>query len=38
VHGDVTALLPAGILTRVPNGRIELPYDAVKVELPLSAA
>lgn len=38
VHGDVTALLEAGILTRVPDGRIELPYEAVKVELFLSAA
>jgi len=38
VHGDVTALLQAGILTRVPDGRIEFPYDAVKVEFLLSAA
>ena len=38
VHGDVTALLEAGILTRVADGRIEFPYDAVKVEFLLSAA
>lgn len=38
VHRDVTALLEAGILTRVPDGRIEFPYDAVKVEFLLSAA
>lgn len=38
VHGDVTALLEAGILTRIPDGRIEFPYDAVKVEFLLSAA
>lgn len=38
VHGDVTALLEAGILTRAPDRRIELPYDAVKVEFLLSAA
>lgn len=38
VHGDVTALLEAGILTRAPDGRIEFPYDAVKVEFLLSAA
>jgi len=38
VHGDVTALLDAGILDRVPDGRIEFPYDAVKVEFLLSAA
>ncbi|MFP3940756.1 MAG: DNA-binding protein [Thermoanaerobaculia bacterium] len=38
VHRDVTALLEAGILRRVPDGRIEFPYDAVKVEFLLSAA
>lgn len=38
VHGDVTALLDAGILDRVPDGRIEFPYGAVKVEFLLSAA
>jgi predicted transcriptional regulator len=38
VHGDVTALLEAGILRRVPDGRIEFPYEAVKVEFLLSAA
>jgi predicted transcriptional regulator len=38
VHGDVTALLDAGILTRVDDGRVEFPYDAVKVEFLLSAA
>jgi predicted transcriptional regulator len=38
VHGDVTVLLDAGILNRVPDGRIEFPYDAVKVEFLLSAA
>ena len=38
VHGDMTALLEAGILDRVPDGRVEFPYDAVKVEFLLSAA
>ena len=38
VHGDVTALLEAGILSRVPGGRIEFPFDAVKVEFLLRAA
>lgn len=38
VHGDVTALLEAGILVRIPDGRIKFPYDAVKVEFLLSAA
>jgi len=38
VHGDVTALLDAGILDRTRDGRIEFPYEAVKVEFLLSAA
>lgn len=38
VHGDVTALLKAGILSRAENGGIELPFDTVKVELVLRAA
>lgn len=38
VHGDVTALLEAGILARGADGRVEFPYDAVKVEFLLSAA
>ena len=38
VHGDVTALLNAGMLNRVEDGRIEFPYDAVKVEFMLEAA
>ena len=38
VHGDVTALLDAGILSRSPQGQIEFPFDAVKVEFMLQAA
>jgi predicted transcriptional regulator len=38
VHGDVTALLDAGVLNRVADGRIEFPYEAVKVEFMLRAA
>jgi predicted transcriptional regulator len=38
VHGDVKALLAAGILDRTPDGGIEFPYDAVKVEFLLRAA
>lgn len=38
VHGDATALLAAGVLHRVPDGRIEFPFDAVKVEFMLRAA
>ena len=38
VHGDITALLEAGVLTRAPEGGIEFPFDAVKVEFLLRAA
>lgn len=38
VHGDVTALLEAGILSRSSDGKVEFPYDAVKVEFMLQAA
>jgi predicted transcriptional regulator len=38
VHGDITALLDAGILNRTPEGKIEFPFDAVKVEFMLQAA
>jgi predicted transcriptional regulator len=38
VHGDITALLRAGVLNRTPRGAIEFPFDAVKVEFLLSAA
>lgn len=38
VHGDVKALLQAGVLRRSDDGRIEFPYEAVKVEFMLQAA
>ena len=38
VHGDITVLLEAGVLTRASDGRIEFPFDAVKVEFLLRAA
>jgi predicted transcriptional regulator len=38
VHGDVTALLAAGILNRAESGGIEFPFDTVKVEFQLRAA
>lgn len=38
VHGDVTALLNAGILNRTEEGQIVFPFDAVKVEFLLQAA
>ncbi|AOS82362.1 MULTISPECIES: HVO_A0114 family putative DNA-binding protein [Hydrogenophaga] len=38
VHGDVSALLSAGVLDRAEGGGIVFPYDAVKVEFLLQAA
>ncbi|MCU0611359.1 MAG: DNA-binding protein [Candidatus Eisenbacteria bacterium] len=38
VHGDVRALLEAGILDRTSDGRVQFPFDTVKVEFLLSAA
>ena len=38
VHGDAMALLNAGLLNRTDNGRIEFPFQAVKVEFVLEAA
>lgn len=38
VHGDVTALLNAGVLERAEGGGIVFPYDAVKIEFLLQAA
>jgi predicted transcriptional regulator len=38
VHGDVTALLNAGVLSRSESGGIEFPFEAVKVEFLLQAA
>ncbi len=38
VHGDIGALLQAGLVRRTPEGPIEFPFDAVKVEFMLRAA
>jgi predicted transcriptional regulator len=38
VHGDVTALVKAGLLDRVEGGGVVFPYEAVKVEFMLQAA
>ena len=38
VHGDVTALLNAGLMDRIEDGRIVFPFEAVKVEFFLRAA
>ena len=38
VHGDVKALLDAGVLSRNATGAIEFPFDSVRVEFMLRAA
>ncbi len=38
VHADVKPLLGAGILNRTADGRIEFPFQAIKVEFVLQAA
>jgi predicted transcriptional regulator len=38
VHGDVKALLNAGVLSRNAAGTIEFPFESVKVEFMLRAA
>lgn len=38
VHGDVTALLSAGVLDRAEGGGIVFPFEAIKVEFLLQAA
>ena len=38
VHGDVHALLDAGILQKTDKGRIVFPFDAIHVDLMLHAA
>ncbi len=38
VHGDVQTLLACGVLDKTEDGKIVLPYDAVKVEFLLKAA
>jgi len=38
LHEDVTALLQLSVLQRTEDGKIEFPYDAVRVEFTLKAA
>ena len=38
VHGDIKALLDAGVLSRNAAGAIEFPFESVKVEFMLRAA
>ena len=37
VHGDVTALLNAGLLRKTDAGQVEFPFDAIKVDVMLRA-
>ena len=38
VHGDVQALLKAGVLQKTAKGNIVFPFDAVRVDVTLRAA
>ena len=38
VHGDVHALLAAGVLDRTEDGQVVFPFDAVRVDFVLNAA
>jgi predicted transcriptional regulator len=38
VHGDVHALLDAGVIERAEDGKIVFPYDAIHVDFMLRAA
>jgi predicted transcriptional regulator len=38
VHGDVHALLNAGILRKTESGRVEFPFDAIHIDLMMHAA
>ena len=38
IHGDVHALLNAGILHRTEEGLVEFPFDAIHVDFMLRAA
>jgi len=38
VHGDVHALLAAGVLRKTVDGKIEFPFDTVHVDFVLKAA
>lgn len=38
VHGDVHALLAAGVLRKNAEGKVEFPFDAVHVDFVLKAA
>ena len=37
VHGDVSALIQAGVIERTENGRVVFPYDEIHVDFVLRA-
>lgn len=38
VHGDLTALVVAGVVDRTESGQFQFPYETIKVEFMLQAA
>lgn len=38
VHGDVTALITAGVINKTETGKVEFPYDRVHVDFEIKAA
>jgi predicted transcriptional regulator len=38
VHGDVTALITAGLINKTETGKVEFPYDRVHVDFEIKAA
>jgi len=38
VHGDVTALIKAGLIDKTETGKVEFPYDRVHVDFEIKAA
>lgn len=38
VHGDVTALIKAGVINKTEDGKVEFPYDRVHVDFEIKAA
>jgi predicted transcriptional regulator len=38
VHGDVTALIKAGLIDKTEAGKVEFPYDRVHVDFEIKAA
>lgn len=38
VHGDVTALIKAGVIDKTEDSKVEFPYDRVHVDFEIKAA